>query len=230
MKEDRIEEMFKNLQGSFDTREPAEGHEQRFLEKLSKPNGVVRLEPKKQFWWRPLSIPASIIVLFAVSALLFTNPPSIDEQLAKISPEVSQTQFYFANLIEEQVKELTCLATNMYHEAKGEGDIGWLAVGMVTMNRMKSKRYPSTVCEVVYQNNGKVYQFSWAGTKKKLTKPKKDLYNKVKQLALLIYVHYEKLYDVTDNALFFHADYVDPYWNKSMKKTTKIGRHIFYKL
>jgi uncharacterized protein YsxB (DUF464 family) len=106
MKEDRIEEMFKNLQGSFDTREPAEGHEQRFLDKLSKTNGVVRLEPKKPFWWRPLSIAASIIVLFAVGALLFTNPPSIDEQLAKISPEVSQTQFYFANLIDQQVKEL----------------------------------------------------------------------------------------------------------------------------
>jgi predicted nucleic acid-binding Zn-ribbon protein len=30
----------------------------------------------------------------------------MDEQLAKISPEASQTQFYFANLIEEQIKEL----------------------------------------------------------------------------------------------------------------------------
>ncbi len=107
MKEDRIEEMFKNLQGSFDTREPVEGHEQRFLEKLSNTKGkVVRLEPKKQIWWRPLSIAASIIVLFAVGALLFNSRPSMDEQLAKISPEVSQTQFYFANLIEEQVKEL----------------------------------------------------------------------------------------------------------------------------
>ena len=107
MKEDRtIEELFKTLQGSFDTEEPAEGHQQRFLDKLSNANGVVRLAPKKRNWWRPLSIAASIILLFAVGASLYTNQPSVDEQLAKISPEASQTQFYFANLIEEQIKEL----------------------------------------------------------------------------------------------------------------------------
>ena len=98
------------------------------------------------------------------------------------------------------------------------------------MNRVDSKRYPNTICEVVFQNNGKVYQFSWAGTKKKLTTPKKELYNEIYELALLIYIHHEKMYDVTDEALFFHADCVDPYWNKKMRKTTKIGRHIFYKL
>ena len=107
MKEDRtIEELFKTLQGSFDTEEPAEGHQQRFLDKLSNANGVIRLAPKKRNWWRPLSIAASIILLFAVGASLYTNQPSMDEQLAKISPEASQTQFYFANLIEEQIKEL----------------------------------------------------------------------------------------------------------------------------
>jgi len=53
-----------------------------------------------------LSIAASIMLLFAVGAALYTNQPSIDEQVAKISPEVSQTQFYFASLVEEQIKEL----------------------------------------------------------------------------------------------------------------------------
>jgi spore germination cell wall hydrolase CwlJ-like protein len=27
----------------------------------------------------------------------------------------------------------------------------------------------------------------------------------------------------------YHADYVDPYWNKSMTVVARIGRHIFYK-
>ena len=70
MKEDRIEEMFKTLQGSFDTKEPDIGHEQRFLKKLSNENGVVRLIPKKNSWWRPLSIAASIMLLFAVGAVM----------------------------------------------------------------------------------------------------------------------------------------------------------------
>jgi spore germination cell wall hydrolase CwlJ-like protein len=29
------------------------------------------------------------------------------------------------------------------------------------------------------------------------------------------------------DALYYHADYVNPQWNK--KQVTKIGRHIFYK-
>ncbi|WP_297694113.1 hypothetical protein [uncultured Eudoraea sp.] len=107
MNEDRkIEELFKTLQGSFDTEEPGEGHEERFLQKLSNSKGVVRLAPKKNNWWRPLSIAASIMLLFAVGASLYTSRPSIEEQVAKISPEVSQTQFYFANLIEGQINDL----------------------------------------------------------------------------------------------------------------------------
>ena len=33
----------------------------------------------------------------------------------------------------------------------------------------------------------------------------------------------------TNGADHYHADYVNPYWTKSLVKTTKIGRHIFYK-
>ena len=33
----------------------------------------------------------------------------------------------------------------------------------------------------------------------------------------------------TNGADHYHADYVNPYWAKSLVKTTKIGRHIFYK-
>jgi spore germination cell wall hydrolase CwlJ-like protein len=33
----------------------------------------------------------------------------------------------------------------------------------------------------------------------------------------------------TGGADHYHADYCNPYWNKHMKVTAKIGRHIFYK-
>ena len=33
----------------------------------------------------------------------------------------------------------------------------------------------------------------------------------------------------TGGADHYHADYCNPYWNKYMKVTAKIGRHIFYK-
>lgn len=33
----------------------------------------------------------------------------------------------------------------------------------------------------------------------------------------------------TNGADHYHADHADPYWNKHMKVTAIIGRHIFYK-
>ena len=33
----------------------------------------------------------------------------------------------------------------------------------------------------------------------------------------------------TKGADHYHADYVNPYWAKSLTKTVVIGRHIFYK-
>jgi spore germination cell wall hydrolase CwlJ-like protein len=48
-------------------------------------------------------------------------------------------------------RELTCLALNVYYEARGEPLAGKYAVAEVTMNRVASPRHPGTVCEVVYE-------------------------------------------------------------------------------
>lgn len=39
----------------------------------------------------------------------------------------------------------------MYHEARSQGLAGQLAVSLVVLNRVKDKRYPNTICEVVHQ-------------------------------------------------------------------------------
>ncbi|MFS4448070.1 hypothetical protein [Maribacter sp. 2307UL18-2] len=111
MENENIEQLFDKLQGTFDIGEPKEGHQQRFLEKLQASQGVVSIERKKKSWWRPLSIAASIVLLVGVGIGFFNSAPTRDEQVAEISPEVSQTQFYFASLIEEQVRELEEMGT-----------------------------------------------------------------------------------------------------------------------
>ena len=35
--------------------------------------------------------------------------------------------------------------------------------------------------------------------------------------------------DPTDGALWYHADYVDPYWRTAFDQGPTIGRHIFYR-
>ncbi|HMB62905.1 MAG TPA: hypothetical protein VKN36_07520 [Eudoraea sp.] len=106
MQEENIEKLFSELSGSFDIEAPLPGHRERFLDKLKQSDGVVVMERKKSSWWKPLSIAASFAILCTIGFGLLNSNPTIEEQVAKISPEASETQFYFASLIEQQVQEL----------------------------------------------------------------------------------------------------------------------------
>lgn len=68
-----------------------------------------------------------------------------------------------------QDMHVQCLAENIYHEAGNQSGLGKIAVGMVTLNRVKEKNWPSTVCDVVTQKvkvrNKVVCQFSWVCSK-----------------------------------------------------------------
>ena len=47
--------------------------------------------------------------------------------------------------------DLDCLVEAVYYEARSEGVIPKIAVANVILQRVKSKQYPSTICEVVHQ-------------------------------------------------------------------------------
>lgn len=53
--------------------------------------------------------------------------------------------------------ELQCLAVNIYHEARGESQLGQELVAQVTMNRVRDSRWSNTVCGVVREPR----QFAW---------------------------------------------------------------------
>jgi spore germination cell wall hydrolase CwlJ-like protein len=134
----------------------------------------------------------------------------------------------YESLTRREKREVDCLARNMYFEARGEPRTGLMAVGIVTMNRVFSDKFPKSICEVVHQHRGNVYQFSWVPKKKHLTNINDEVYNRVLEKAINIYLNYPEIVDITNGALFFHADYVKPNW-RNLEKTTQIGRHIFYR-
>ena len=134
--------------------------------------------------------------------------------------------------------QIVCLAQNIYHEARNESTAGKIAVANVVMNRKDSDAFPNTVCEVVYEGphytnvrgNMVPYkhrcQFSWYcdGKSDRILNQKK--YDELYILANFVY---KNNVDLTDGALFYHADYVDPAWSKRLKVTAKIDTHIFYR-
>ncbi|MGB5371951.1 MAG: hypothetical protein WBN18_16090 [Flavobacteriaceae bacterium] len=103
---ENLENWFSQIEGTFDTEEPQEGHQARFLDRLNALHGTIGLHRKNKSWWRPLSIAASVVVLMALGLGVFMSRPTLGEQVAEISPEVSKSQIYFAGLIEEQVSQL----------------------------------------------------------------------------------------------------------------------------
>lgn len=135
------------------------------------------------------------------------------------------------NLIAKEVgpqfkKELHCLAENIYYEAGSESFEGKLAVAQVTLNRANSGKFPESICAVVHQKTGEIYQFSWVG----MSKYAKDRYRWeesqiVARKALTEPVAHALL--SKQNALYYHANYVNPKWK--LQKVTQIGNHIFYK-
>jgi N-acetylmuramoyl-L-alanine amidase len=142
----------------------------------------------------------------------------------------------FHELSKETQKQITCLADNIFFEAAYEPEEGKEAVAFVTLNRVYSSYYPDDICGVVKQKTKHVCQFSWYCEEKPkrlsytkgLTEGQKLLYNEIRDIAIYVYLNYEQLDDPTKGALFYHADYVNPYWKKTKVQTTQIGRHIFY--
>jgi spore germination cell wall hydrolase CwlJ-like protein len=137
----------------------------------------------------------------------------------------------FLNLSYEKkqlvLKEVECLARNIYFEAGGEPRAGKIAVAEVTMNRVKSKQYPRTVCGVVHQRTKGTCQFSWVCEGKKKVYRNSSAWRDSIKIAenILISKHH---YGIIGSAKYFHADYVDPAWAEQKQLIRKIGNHIFY--
>ena len=137
----------------------------------------------------------------------------------------------FLNLSYEKkqavMREVECLARNIYFEAGGEPRAGKIAVAEVTMNRVKSKQYPRTVCGVVHQRTKGTCQFSWVCEGKKKVYRNSSAWRDSIKIAenILISKHH---YGIIGSAKYFHADYVDPAWAERKRFIKKIGQHIFY--
>ncbi len=130
----------------------------------------------------------------------------------------------------ERTRQLDCLTRNIYWEAASEPFEGKVAVAQVTMNRVESGRFPDSVCGVVYQKNvfyeKVVCQFSWyCETNHKTRAVYTPLWRESEEVAKKVLLENFRLPGLK-NALYYHADYVNPNWGKP--RIEKIGRHIFY--
>lgn len=109
---------------------------------------------------------------------------------------------------------------NIYHESRGESIETQEAVAAITMNRVKSKDYGNSVCDVVYSP----YQFSWTKNRKREVEDKES-FLKAKEIAKS-YLKGKKNNKV-GNRLFFNNKNIGKRY-KVKNKPIVLGKLIFY--
>ena len=134
-----------------------------------------------------------------------------------------------ATLSKKDIKQLDCLARNIYYESATESWEGKIAVGQVTMNRLDDGGYGADVCAVVYQRTPYkgliVCQFSWTCQIRGTPHLNNQWWEQSKMAAYNVYVDQYRLKEL-ETALFFHSVTVNPRWH--LRRIKQIGNHIFY--
>lgn len=179
--------------------------------------------------------PATASALDAIAGIAPASdtplPVLASEQLAYARATAPVTGgFSSGPVVEVSEKELWCLATAIYFEARGESYRGQVAVAQVVLNRVKDHRYPETICGVVFQNQNRrnSCQFSFACDGIPETINDRQSWAQAEDIANRFTAGELYLTEVAD-ATHYHATYVRPAWAPRMSKVTQIGLHVFYK-
>jgi len=132
---------------------------------------------------------------------------------------------------EKMSSEKRCLAEAVYFEARSEPVEGQAAVAQVVLNRVSSGLYPPSICGVVYQGRrhymGCQFSFACEGKSLRITEP--ESWSTAVRVADEVLAGQTYLSQV-GRSTHYHADYVRPYWARTLTRMEKIGHHVFYKI
>ncbi len=180
-----------------------------------------------------IQVPSKLLTVITIALMVIALIGSVSLLRWAVSDRQSKFEVAESSQITAEMRErqLTCLAKNIYYEAGSEPFEGKVAVAQVTLNRVNSGKFPDDVCKTIYQKNvfyeKVVCQFSWYCDRAATMRPiHKVNYDESMVAAKKVLLEDFRLPSLKE-ALYYHADYVNPGWNK--EKVAKIGRHIFYK-
>ena len=160
----------------------------------------MRIKIPNWFW--------AIILSYMVYTLasIVDRAPDIERDKPLLFSEIDDVRsninvFKQKHLVDDE--SLTCLAKNVYFEARNQSIVSQLAVSEVVMNRVQDENFPNTVCGVIYE----AQHSTWYKEK--------------------ILTGYNE--NLTNGALWYHAYYVNPKWAQEKTKTVEHEDHIFYR-
>jgi spore germination cell wall hydrolase CwlJ-like protein len=129
----------------------------------------------------------------------------------------------------DSARDLDCLTSAIYYEARGESSSGQAAVAQVVLNRVRHPAFPKSICGVVFQGayGGGACQFSFACDGSMHVRRDGAAWSRARTVAAKALGGYV-MQDV-GNATNFHTVYVNPGWRSQMMRVAQVGSHIFYR-
>ena len=181
-----------------------------------------------------------------VKSIIASDEPIPEPQVEEVQPEkpgILEKEIFTVEAEPEVKKDdIECLALNIYHEARSDNYAGQLAVADVVMNRIESRRFPDTVCDVVKQAKTRVNwkgnvvpirhacQFSWYCDGLDDDPFDEFAWEKAVMLAERSLTN-QSFRGITEGSTHYHATYVTPDWvnDRGMQSVGQIGQHKFYR-
>jgi spore germination cell wall hydrolase CwlJ-like protein len=164
-----------------------------------------------------------------LTALVFLVSIFSTQSIANTLPSLKEISEASTAPKDSSKADLYWMAMNIYHEAGNQPLIGKIAVGVVTLNRLKDKRYPKNIRDVVTEP----YQFSWYNTKQANTPPANNIrWKESYEVAKLLLTKAigSDIIKLLEGATHFHAIDVKPAWISKVHRIAQIEGHIFYRL
>lgn len=176
---------------------------------------------------------ADVLARIEEQGLKSTGDKRLRELLTQ--PDANTTSVQFSrDWIDAQPKasgsaQWRCLAEALYFEARGETVKGQFAVAEVILNRVKSGRFPNSLCGVINQGTGRKYQcqftYTCDGFAEVIAEPR--AFARVGKIARIAMDG--NVAPLTKGATHYHTTAVRPRWSRVYTRTAKIGVHLFYR-
>lgn len=133
----------------------------------------------------------------------------------------------YTDMVGKRLSSVECMAINAYQESRSESDIANISVMSVVLNRVNDKRYPDTICGVVFQDK----QFSWTLDNKSDAVKNVKQYKRLYELSEYVLMNKEFVIKFSQGVTHYHTTSISPYWikDKNMKLIGQSGEHVFYK-
>ncbi len=173
-------------------------------------------------------------ITFAVAGAMLAIGPIHPANAPVPSPEAMEQVLAQAPLrlrpsLMVSFAEMTCLAENVYFEARGESFEGQTAVAHVTLNRIGGSSFAKTICGVVHQGGERQCQFGWTCGGRPPHEPRDAADWQSAQAAAVRAL--AGGVDPTRGATYFQkAAATLPHWASGSFGRVVIGQHIFFHL